>query len=75
MPSGSWTAARGRSKSSCPLSCEFDDYAIRISEMLGTLAEAEQRSQSEILRDILAIFSNLSQDCFRQDKRISDSTA
>lgn len=39
-----------------PLNREFDDYAIRVSEMLATLAEAEQRSQSEILQGIATIF-------------------
>jgi hypothetical protein len=42
-----------------PLRREFRDYALRMQELLRTLSEAEQRSQLDILRDVLTTTSDL----------------
>lgn len=42
-----------------PLKQELGDYALRMSELLGTLAQAEQRSELEVLRDVMTTTADL----------------
>jgi hypothetical protein len=42
-----------------PVRSDFVDYALRMSEVLRTLAEVERRSQLEVLRDIETTTSDL----------------
>jgi hypothetical protein len=42
-----------------PLKQELGDYALRMGELLETLAQAEQRSELEVLRDVMTATADL----------------
>jgi hypothetical protein len=42
-----------------PLKRDLGDYALRMGEVLGTLAEVERRSELEVLRDVMTTTADL----------------
>ena len=49
----------GESEVTVPLRREFADYALRVQEVIQTVSKVEQRSELEVLRDLLTATADL----------------